>query len=745
MATISPFPSLLPTPDDEQPSELVPLDLLQFPDDVPVEEGEPQPTEAPAESDGVLKLTTDQEMRLLQQLRAHYQEATQGRDEVIQRREMRYRRYLGDQTTRQGRQAWDESGQLFLPMTRTSLETLKDELTQALGGIESISASGVGDEDVERADLQTHFLRHALAEINPEHWEELVDAAEHDALQDAIAYFKVYPYAYPYVSESPDQDLLKTIVRIDVVDEGTLLIPPNATKLQWPECSYIGQQLWPSVDEFPSMAARGFTIPDTTTWAMDDAQQYTDDERKLLEFTRQGMQPDDARGEYDPHVEMVEMHELFALDEGKPRVFLTIHWYPHINTLGGGHGNGHIARVMPTALALKQQVYPRPMWPFFPMTTWQQPRQLRGLSLVDRLESAQDLLNRQAEQMVEHGEISILPYIFANVALAGDLPNLRRIRPGEVVPLDNMGSVTFSPQQSQNSHYIQQMQIAKSWGEEDSGITAFVQGRSADQPNAPRTLGQVSLMLQQSQKGFKKQVEHQARQLREVLKFYLGLWQGHVQPTLTIPMPDSTGLQDRLFEGKPINVRRRVPIGPQDLAGPFDIVIGLNPEAHLEQQKLLLAAEKLDAILAPIWPMGRRELWQRVWESLGFQEFDRIWPESVSAIQSMMLMLQGQLTLAGLEAQLTQGGQQPGASGPFAGLFADQGLDLGLEAQASAGGGPGQPPQPGQPLPGPASAGGPGGPLPTPGGGTVAPGQDIAALQALLPQLQAQQGGVPGV
>lgn len=672
MATTPPFPTL----DDA----LVPLSLLQFPDDEAPVTSEPPP-EAYDEASGVLTLTVDQEMRLLRQLRAHYDEAMQGRDELIQRREVRYRRYLCDPTLRQGRQAWDESGQLFLPMTRTTLETLKDELTQAMGGIDGITASGIGEEDVERAKLQTAFLQYALKELNPEHWDELLDAAEHDALQDAIAYFKVYPYAQPYLREGSEHPAV--IVRIDVVDEGTLLIPPNATKLQWPECSYVGQQLWPSLDELLEMEARGFTVPkaeDVGTGG--DAQQYTDDERKLLEFTRQGMQPDEASSDYDPHVEMVEMHELFALDEGQPREFLTIHWFPHLHSTGG-QSPGHLGRVMRTDDALKQDVFPRPMWPFFPMTVWQQPRQLRGLSIVDRLESAQDLLNRLAEQMVEHGEVSILPYVFANVALAGDLPNLRRIKPGEVVPLDSMGSVTFSPQQSQNGHYIQQMQIAKTWGEEDSSVTAFIQGRNAEQPNAPRTLGQVTLMLQQSQKGFKKQVLHQARQVREVLKMYLGLWQGHVQPTLSIPMPDMEGLQERLFEGKALELQKREQITPDNLAGPFDITVRVNPEAHLEQQKQLLLADKLDAILAPVWPLGRRELWKNVWEALGLQEFDRFYPEHVATIQTQLLMLQAQLQLLVLEGQLAQAGQQP--------MALDGGMPSGQQSVGTSGGGP--PPQ----------------------------------------------------
>lgn len=733
MATFAPF---LGAPDSSQ--EFVALDLLQFPDDVPPPPEAPPALEPHQEDTRIIRLTPDQEARLLRQLRAHYDEAIQGRDELVQRRETRYRRYLCDQTLREGRQAWDESGQLFLPMTRATLETLKDELTEALGGSEAVSAKGVGSEDVTQAETKTRFLRYALTELNPEHWDELVDVAEHDALVDGIGYFKVYPYEHPYVVEGTAGDhrnLLKTIVRIDVVDETCLLIPPNATGLQWPECPYLGHQLWVSLDEFPTMARRGFALPgreSISTW--DNQGQYTNDERALLAFTRQGVQPDEASGEFNPVVEMVESQELFDLREGEDREFLTVHWFPNVGARLGNTQTGHVCRVMRLKDAMRQTVFPRPMWPFFPLTVWQQPRQLRGLSLVDRLESPQDMLNRMAEQMIEHGEVSILPYIFANIALAGDLPNLRRIKPGEVVPLDAMGSVTFSPQQSHNAHYLQQMQVAERWGEQDSGTTSLVAGRSRTQPNEPRTLGGLSLLLQQSQKGIKKQTKHQSRQVRQVMKMYYGLWQAHVQPEVLIPIEDTAGLEDRLFEEAPQQAQVRMQaIGPQELAGPFDITIKVNPEAHLEQQKILLLADKLDALLVDAWPLGRRELWKNVWETLGLQEFDRFYPEGVATIQTMRLLLMQQAEMTALQGQIEQLGLQPGTGPGIAELFRLLGIELPpltaqlLTAQASPGG---ESPAPTAPPP---TA-----PVPTGPGGAQG-----GSLEGLLPQVGTQPGGTP--
>jgi len=673
MATVLPFPLLLQS-------------LLPAP---PAAADRPPPP-APAPARTPLRLTADQSQRLLRQLRAHYHEALQGREEATQRRETRYRRYLADQTLREGLQPWDHAPQLFLPLTRQTIERLKDEFVEALGGLEALTIQGMGEEDVPGALLKEQFTRYALAELNPEHWDEVLDAALHDALQDSLGILKVYPYHPPFPRATQEGPLLQTIIRLDVVDEGTMLLPPNAEGLQWPQCAYLGQQLWVPVDEFASMRARGFRLPDpeAVRHAGTD-RDYTDDERKLLEFTREGWEPDAASGEFDPRLEMVEMHELFALTEDPTqRQFVVAHWFPHLRTQAGAVAEaGHLARVMRLEDVVPQQVFLRPMWPYFPLTVWQQPRQLRGLNVPDRLEGPQDILNRLAEQMIEQGEVDILPFVFANVALAGDLPNLRRIRPGDVVPLDTMGSVTFSPRQSHNRHFIEQMSVARTWAEEDSGVTAFLQGRSQEQPNAPRTLGGLSLMLQQGQKGFKKQVHHLARQLKAPLKMYLGLWQTQIGEGLRMAVPETEGLEERLFAGGPAGVRRWQRVGQAELSGIFDLRVRVNPEAYLEQQKRLMLAERLDAMLAPIWPLGRRELWKNVWEALGLQEFEQFYPEQVATMQSLLLILQAQVMLSTLEGQVQQV-QQAARGGPFAALLGALGGGVG------AGGPPGEAPAP---------------------------------------------------
>lgn len=668
--------------------------------DPPSEELPPPPIET-EDTSGILRLTPDQESRLLQQLRRHYDEAIQARSELTTRREIRHRRFLADKSLRAGMQSWDEAQPFFTSLTRSTLETLKDELVQAIGTSENISALGIGEEDVQNADRLTQFVRHVLTEVNPTPWEDLIDFGIHDALQDALGLYKIYPYKEPFPQPMSNGQLLETIIRWDRVDEGTMLLPPDHTGFQWPECAYIGQQLWTPLDEFPSMRERGFTLPDIggIRGAVGTGRQYTDDERNLLEFTRQGMQPDIANATYDPRVEMVESYELFALEPGQPRVFLVIHWFPHLRNTSTLVSSGQIARCMYLRDAMRQEAFPRPMWPFCPLTLWALPGQARGMSLVDKLESAQDLENQLTEQMVENGQISILPFVFANLALSGDLPNLRRIKPGDVVPLDNMGAVHFSPQNSNNRHYLEQMHVPRQWSEQDSGVTAFQQGRNPEQPNISRTLGGMALMLQQGQKGFKKQTYHVARQLRHALKLYVGLWQGHVRPSMRFVAPDTAGLTARLFAGGPAEQLTQVEIGEAQWQLQFDVRLRVNPEAHLEQQKRLMLAEKLDGIIAPVWPLGRRELWKDLWETMGLQQFDKFYPEAVATVQTQLLALQAQLQLAQLESLLMQasmpalpgqGAGQPGAEGggqdvsPFAAML--QALGSGATGGATGAG-----------------------------------------------------------
>lgn len=636
--------------------------------DAPVEET-PAPVELPSR---VLRLSPERKARLLTQLRKEYDEATASREESQTRRADRYRRFLCDPSLRDGRQQWDDAAKLFLPLTRSTLETLQTRFGKQLGeNLDALMVQGIGEEDVQAATRKNQWLQFALTRINPTHWSDIVSLSLQDALLDSLAVLKVYPYEFPFEPDANDPaeaHMLRRYVRIDVVDLGTIGKPPNATGLQWPECRYIFQQLFVTADEFPALRERDFTLPgqeEIDRLAQRDEAELTEDERVLIEFQREGFEPSEAES---ASIEMVEHYTLFDIDGSGKRQFVVAHWFPSIGSVDGTATeslSGQISRVMLLKEALPQRVFPRPMWPFFPIKVWSQPRQLYGLNVPDRLESVQDMLNRLAEQMIEQGEVDILPFVFANVALAGEIPNLRRIRPGDVIPLDTMGAVQFSPQRSNNRHFVEQMQIGEGWAEKDLRVTAFTQGIQPTAYNeVDNTLGGLQLRQAAGDEAFESQVHKLARQYTEALLMFFGLWQSLFPEKVPIPVAAeaaSLGLEARLLGDSGAEGGLAMEdVTYEDISGLFDLKIQVNPNAHVDQQKLMAMAEKMDVALVDKWPIGRRLLFKKVWEGLELQEFDTFYPEEVAIVETLLIVMRAQLELGQLEQQVLALGMIPG-------------------------------------------------------------------------------------
>jgi len=692
-------------------------DFVSLDDAYPLPPVEAPPLPTPAAFPQTLQLTASEEMRLLAQVQKHYDEALEGREAMLELRALRYRRYLADVTLRDGMQPWDEAPQLFVPLTRQTIETLTGRFKKGvLGNEDVIELKGVGEEDVAQAHRKQAFHRWQLFQLNK--FSQVMDDALMDAALDGLGLIKVYRYASPYPLP-PGLELLQTQVKYECIDLGTMLLPPDAKGLQYPDARYLGQQLWiVPEDEFPGLLQRGFQLPDLPPDVLRD--DYEPSERERIELLRDAIAPDAWQ---ENRLELDEMYEVFTREDGS-RVFCLVHWFPKFLSGAAGTGLAHLARVVPLEEALPQQVFPRPMWPYFGLVLWPQPRQLRGLNVPDRLESAQDALNRLSEQMLHFGDITILPLVFANVALTGTIPDLTHIKPGQIVPLDNLGpnGLVIHQPSSQNNHFVQQMNTVRQWAEEDLNVTSFTQGRSATQPNAPRTLGGLALLLQQGSEAFDKQINLLAEQLTDPLKFGYALWQQQPVGGLQFLAPQGASLEDRLYGPEvPTAPMTQVQMQDQDLSGLFDVKIKVNPQSAIEQQKVIQLGEKLDAIIAPVYPKGRRLLWKRVWEDLGLQGFDLLYPEQVASQQTMLQALALEVQLLQLEGQLAQ-------LGP-AGVQAMQ------HAQALAGGAgeapPGTAPQPSA-LPGAPSA----------SGVATQPMQQGPDLQAIIDRLMQHAGTV---
>ena len=655
MATIAPFPM-----NGNQPQE--PLSPFALP--------VPPPYRRP-ERRATLWLSPKRQEALLTQLSDHYEEAKAGMQESAALRAMRYKRFLADPSLRDGLQPWEDATKLFLPLTRSTAERLHDEFTETiLGTVDNVQIKGIGEEDRHKAERAERFFRWALETQNDIH--DVIYDVIFDALIDGLGVLKVYPYRQPFRKEDMGDGLLQTLIQIDAIDTGTLGIPPDARgkkPLQYPECRYLWHQMWiyPEL-EWGSLKKRGFKLPGMAD--LPEGESRDPDERELLEYERVSIHPESYQ---EGALEMIEAYEYFDISGRDDWRFIVANWCPSLRTMNAENPSGteQLVRTMLLKDAIPQKMFSRPMWPFFPVTVWQQPRQLRGMNVPERLKSQQDTLNALSEQMVHQGRISILPYYFYSAALTGDMPDLTQVKPGTGIAVDQLGAggngIIFPPGHSYNRHYLEQMNFFRTSAEEDSNVTAFTQGRTAQQPNAPRTLGGLALLLQQGSKAFRKQSNHLSRQIREPFKMAFGLWQERLEGTVEVPMPQTEELQQRLYQGQAVTgTMPLVKIDADSLSGLYDVTLKINPDAALERQTKLQLSETLAPLLGTLWPRGQRALYKDIWETLGMQGFDQIWPEYVSDLYTMLKSLQLQLELKQLEEALQPQPPPPppGVQGP---------------------------------------------------------------------------------
>lgn len=479
----------------------------------------------PLTDDGQLEsipLSKDARERLVKQVREHWEDGMTHRGDFPTRHDEHYRRFLGDYTLRpQG--PWPNAPRLFTGDTRSTMETIMAELWKAVfPGFEAVDIDPFDDAALRNKDQAPRMARYALRwlinDAEQGGWAHIGKMCLFDALCDATGFLKVYPWRPPWRNANPD-----TIIRIDNIDEGTLLLPPGATGTQYPDARYVGQELWVPWDDLVRKKRQGFTVPSKDD-LKPDTQTLT--ERERTEQEREGRQADPAKDGYC----VGELYERFVLDkpdEGEEDD-LVVSFYPHAK-------DEHcLARVLYLTDLFPNQA--RPLRPFFTLSVWPQPRQLRGMSLPERLRSYQDMQNRLAEQMVNYGDVSILPFFFYNALVTGDIPDLRQVMPGQGVPVNDLGGIQAVPRASLNRHFLEQMQYWKSQIEGDAHVSDIAQGRSPTRPNAPRTLGGTQLLLQQGREAFSDLVPHLGYQYTAVLDFWWRLWQHFVPPGLLVPM-----------------------------------------------------------------------------------------------------------------------------------------------------------------------------------------------------------------
>ena len=472
-----------------------------------------------------LHLTPTQRKRLYEQVKDHYAQGKKARGDMPARHDEYYRRYRGDPSLRpQG--PWPNAPRLFTGDTRSALETILAQLWKAVfPGFDAITFDAL--DTPAQANRQTvpfaaqHFLRYLINDADLGGWAHIGRMALFDALCNATGFVKVYAWRPPFrrmADAAPD-----TIIRIDNVDEETLFFPSSATGLQYPDAAYVGQECFVTWDALLRKRRQGFTVPPKN--------QLSEATKQLSEVERTKQEDEGRTPAPEEGYLVVEQYERFVL--GNPDTDeeddVVVSWYPEAD----------YERFLGRMVYLTD-LYPNQQWPtrpFFSLTVWTAPRKLHGFALPERLRSYQDMTNRLAEQMVNYGDVSILPFFFYNALITGDIPDLRQVMPGQGVPVNDLGGIQAVPRASLNQHFIQQMQYWRGQIEQDTHVSDPMAGRTPQRPNAPRTLGGTMLLLQQGREAFSDLVIPLGYQYSAMLNFWWRLWQRYLPPGLRVPMP----------------------------------------------------------------------------------------------------------------------------------------------------------------------------------------------------------------
>ena len=574
------------------------------------------------------------------------------------------------------------------------LEKLADETWQALfANMLQVRAVPFGDEDVPGAELASAFLRWTLEQTMT--WQQIAADLIFDALLDSVGVAKVSAWTPPWPQPTQDpRRFLRRLSRIDPLDLGMLLVAPDAEGLQFPECRFVHQEFFLDEDALFRMEKAGFDVPAYDQ--LGDSQQPT--ERKRIELEREGERIIEFHPESIP---FVESYERFTLDDDIGDEDVIISWFPDAQVQGTSDNtasnHGRIAGVRRLIDVFPQD--DRPRRPFFPITFWGQPRQWRGLNVPDRLESMQDLINRLHEQLINYGEVSMLPFVFVNTFLTGEIPDLRTVRPGSTVPIDDIAGVQFAPTRSLNRHFAEQIGMMQANVERDSQVTDFhLRGQN---PAGQKTATQTMAFLAESKKTYGSMVRKAALQFSALLSFHFRLWQ-EILPDDTYAQikqydsvspsaseGESSMLWDRLFAPKPstdtgrplLEMRTAMPISREKLSGFYDVRIDVNPEEQFDRQ-VLTSLFQITAPAVQEYPLGQRIMLKQMWTAFDQRGFDAIYPEELALLQTQQRMMAIQVQLATFEGQLRQLDQ----------AAAQQQMQ---EMQAQLGQGRGQPGMPG--------------------------------------------------
>ena len=622
-----------------------------------------------------IKLSESESEALVKRILRDYERDSRGRVSWEQNQEKWYKLY------RPGPAAtvdfpWDGAANLHLPLVMSTVEAMQARLYAALfSAFPFVKAVPIGEGDTEIADRRTQRMHYIVTEELP--LKSILDEGNLDMLLGGTATYKIYwrrdkakerftetvpeqsiettdtPLLGPVTTESVkmvthqrSRVVDKSKAMIDVVDMASMFYPLHAQGFQrWQGCDHVIHRLqltWPELQQ--RKHSKDYDNINDVLKAKSAPEKPT--LRQIHERTLEGVSPE---GEYEFYDVLewygaLEREELQEDDTGEERKEEERQTAPEEVIVTLSLDTEQILRAIPLTDA-----FPHGHRPFVPVIFSKSPRRLQGIGLPEKLESLQDELNAQHNQMTDRGTLENLPFFFFKSTGLGLIPDLTQARPGEGIAVDDPASIIFPQFQRSQSYGLMQENILHGEAEKVSQISDFSMGRSPDRPNAPRTARGTIAILQQSNVGFSRITDLLSEPLRELL-YQLDALYTEFKPDLEFRL---------LGPGNaPMGMGQ---LNPDEQEQRFDYQFIINPDPAFEREINLQLFELLMQLpQIQMNPRAQRILARQLYESLGKKNFDEIWPMSMDDMPPELLMLIQQERARTAPGQAQAGQMMPG-------------------------------------------------------------------------------------
>lgn len=628
-----------------------------------------------------IKLSKDEEDRLKRRLDEMIQEADEFRTSADWEslHSLYWRMYMCEPEQSVRTWPWDASSNLFMPMTKVAVNaTVAQEFDAMLS--QDPQVIGFESDDLQLAeDLTAYYFDYFYKEVLPiniwgtdlllnntvdgtsamETWqnvdfevrrEETLEQAQMPAVEmmvpDAIGIDRPQP--------APDFNWTEkaTIERIDettatVSDLEKIYVAPGSTisgntvsAMQWPGCPwyFVKTELtWETL--VARKRSAGYQISENLKAFLGVAEP-TDKEDLIA--SREGVDAS-ARPET---LRVLQYYMRWPLP-------MRYRYYSDANPLGEdlkqnqGEEDGHLEEVVVTyAPDAKEILLIRPLSRVCPdgkrPHTDMRYRRIPGwygIGLPSDMRDLQSAMNSSVNQEIDYGTLCNLPWGFYSPANSGLLPQQGAISPGTFYEVnDPRGIQTFNFRMDPN-FYNSVQNVIQAWGEKVANVSDVQLGRSPTTPNAPRTARGQLAMIQMGNIAFSILSAVHSMSFIEVFKRIHAFKKRWAKPVEIFRVMNK---QTGMFQKRQVTDRA--------FKADVDFQFRLNPNKAAEQQRAqglfsMIISAVQQAIAAPMLANMIRELTREAAVSLGYKNFDVIWPKNLVqniAIQAMGNQGQGQ-------------------------------------------------------------------------------------------------------